>query len=250
MKKALKVIAAAASLAGAQGALATPSTVFWTPATTYTQPFLVPHLTYDTYFSELGSYPIITGLTMGVIPSDVIQGEVGFDLLYPGKGKAVLLLNAKLTLVEDKLFTGQPGLSVGIMNLGFEKDVSDYNMLHATLGKGFSFGTLAVGGYYGLNDQLFRDTAGDKQQAGLIASYVTPDVGVGLKGLEKLNFFADLQTGKNVFGAWGLGVGLYFTPSIDLLAGPVFFLEPALQPGGVDWMWSMQIDVDLDFGKK
>jgi hypothetical protein len=249
MKKALKVIAAAASLAGAQGALATPSTVFWTPATTYTQPFLVPHLTYDTYFSELGAYPIITGLTVGVIPSDVIQGEVGFDLFYPSKGKAALLLNGKLTLVEDKLFNGQPGLSVGIMNVGFEKDVTDYNMLHATLGKGFSFGTISVGGYYGLNDKLFVNAAGEKEQAGFIGSYVTPDVVLGLKGLEKINFFGDVQTGNNVFGAWGLGVGLYFTSAIDLLMGPVFFNEPTLQPGGVSWMWTMQVDVDLDFAK-
>jgi hypothetical protein len=250
MKKALKVIAAAATVASSQEALATPSTVFWTPATTYTQPFLVPHLTYDTYFAELGAYPIITGVTVGVIPSDVVLGEVGFDLFYPAKGKAALLLNGKLTLAEDKLFAGQPGLSLGIMNVGFEKDVTDYNMLHATLGKTFSFGTLAVGGYYGLNENLFLNAAGEKEQAGFMASYVTPDIAVGLKGLDKVTFFGDVQTGKNVLGAWGLGVGLYFTPAIDLLMGPVFFNEPALQPGGVDWMWTMQIDVDLDLTKR
>jgi len=250
MKKALEAIAAVAILTSAPAALATPSTVFWTPATTYTQPFLVPHLTYDTYFAELGAYPVITGVTVGVIPSDVVLGEVGFDLFYPGKGKAALLLNGKLTLAEDKLFAGQPGLSVGIMNVGFEKDVNDYDMLHVTLGKALSFGTLAVGGYYGLGGALFRNAAGEKEQAGVMASYVTPDIAVGLRGLEKVNFFGDVQTGKNVFGAWGLGVGLYFTPAIDLLMGPVFFNESALQPGGVDWMWTMQIDVDVDFARK
>ncbi len=249
MKKALKAIAAAAILASAHQALATPSTVFWTPATTYTQPFLVPHITYDTYFAELGAYPMDYGLTMGLIPSDVIQGEVGFDLFYPNKGKSALYLNGKITLVEDKLFAGQPGLSVGMMYIGFEKDVTDYNMLHATLGKGLSFGTLAVGGYYGLNDKLFVNAAGEKEQAGFLGSYVTPDVPVGLKGLDHVNFFGDVQTGKNVFGAWGIGAGLYFTPAIDILTGPIFFNEPKLQPGGVSWMWTVQVDVDIDFGK-
>ncbi len=72
---------------------------------------------------------------------------------------------------------------------------------------------------------------------------------VGLKGLDHVNFFGDFQTGKNPFGAWGIWVGLYFTPAIDILTGPIFFLEPALQPGGVSWMWTVQLDVDIDFGK-
>lgn len=254
MKKALKAIAAAASLAGAQVALATPSTTYWTPATTYTQPFLVPHITYDTYFGEPGAYPIITGLTMGVIPSDVIQGEVGFDLFYggffPPQGKSALYLNGKVTLVEDKLFGGQPGLSVGIMSVGFEKDVTDYNMLWAFLGKNFgSVGTLGIGGYYGLNERLWVDATGAKQQAGVLASWMGPDFKIGLTGLDKIVLAADVQTGKNVFGAAGGGIYLYFTPSIDLLMGPVFFFEKALQPGQASWLWTMQVDIDLDFSK-
>jgi hypothetical protein len=244
----MRWLVVAALCAAARSASATPSTVFWTPATTYTQPFLVPHLTYDTYFAEAGSYPIATGLTIGVIPSDVVQAEVGFDLLYPAVGDAALLLNGKLTLAEGKLASWQPGLSVGIMNAGVKEDVTNYNMTYAVLGKTLPvIGTLAVGGYYGLNDALFVDVNGDTEQSGLIASWTSLDVAVGKPALHKLNFFADVQTGKNAFGAAGGGVGLFFTPAIALLAGPVFFFEPELQAGGADWMWSMQIDVDLDF---
>lgn len=248
MKKALKVIAAAASLAGAQGALATPSTTFWTPATTYTQPYLVPHITYDTYFGEPGAYPITTGLTMGVLPFEKLQAEVGFDLLYPAKGKSALLLNAKLTLPEGALGEWAPGLSVGIMGVGLEKDVTNYDMIHATLGKGFGpAGTFAVGGYYGVTKALFLDASGAKKQAGLLASWMGPDFKIGLTGLDKIVLAADLQTGKNVFGAVGGGIYLYFTPAIDLLMGPVFFLEKELQPGQASWLWTMQLDVDVDF---
>jgi len=57
--------------------LATPSTVFWTPATTYLQPFALPHVTYDTCFGTVGAYGIDTGLTLGILPFDAFQAEVG-----------------------------------------------------------------------------------------------------------------------------------------------------------------------------
>jgi hypothetical protein len=251
MKKVLKAIAAAATLASSQAALATPSTTYWTPATTYTQPYLVPHITYDTYFGEPGAYPIDTGLTVGVLPFEKVQGEIGFDLFYPARGKSALLLNAKLTLAEGAFGDWSPGLSVGIMGVGFQKDVNDFNMIHATLGKGFGpVGSFAIGGYYGTNNKLFLDAAGAKKQAGVLASWMGPDIKVGLPGLDKIVLAADMQTGKNVFGAAGGGVYLYFTPAIDLLMGPVFFFEKELQPGQASWLWTMQLDVDVDFTKK
>ena len=251
MNHALKAIAAAALLVAAQAALATPSTTYWTVATTYTQPYLVPHVTYDTYFGEPGAYPVDTGLTMGVLPFEKIQGEVGFDLLYPARGAAALLLNAKLTLMEGALGEWAPGLSVGIMNLGFKKDVNDFDMIHATLGKGFGpAGTFSLGAYYGTNPRLFVDSTGATKRAGLLASWMGPDIKVGLSGLDKIVLAGDVQTGRNVFGAAGGGVYFYFTPAIDLLVGPVFFFERDLQPGQASWLWTMQLDVDVDFHRK
>jgi len=52
-----------------------------------------------------------------------------------------------------------------------------------------------------------------------------------VKGLQKLNFTADVQTGKNVLGAGRIRLYLYFNQYVDLLVGPVFFLDSALQPG-------------------
>ena len=56
---------------------------------------------------------------------------------------------------------------------------------------------------------------------------------------------ADVQTGSNVFGAGGPGLYVYFTDNIDLLTGPVFFFDPALQPGGRRMLWTVQLDVDV-----
>lgn len=260
ISRSMRTLAAVALCLAATSAWATPSTVFWTPATTYTQPFLVPHLTYDTYFGESGSYPIITGITIGLLPYDAVQAEVGFDLTYgyPGnlKGESALLLNGKVTLVEGKLADWSPGLSLGIYNLGVKKDVTDANTVYAVLSKGVgSIGTVAAGYYYGLNDKLYLKVDGGGNlvkgdRGGLIASWTSTDVTLNKPYLNKVNFFADVQTGKNFLGAVGGGVGLYFTPAVDLLAGPVFFLEDKVQPGASKVLWSLQLDVDFDFNAK
>jgi len=247
MKKVFKALVAGAFLMSASAAWATPSTTFWTPATAYVQPFGIPHLTYDTYFGEPGAFPIDTGITIGVLPFEKLQAEVGFDLFYPGKGKSVVWFNGKLGVPEGALAPWAPGLSAGIMGVGLETDVSNWNMLHVNLQKTFPYvGTLVAGGYYGLNDKLFVDASGNKQQVGFLGGWQSPDIVIGLTGLNKINLAADIQTGKNAFGAVGGGVYFYFTPAIDVLTGPVFFFESAKQPGNASWLWTVQLDVDFD----
>ena len=259
MKKTLAAATVVALLVTAQRAHATPSTVFWTPATTYTQPFLVPHLTYDTYVSERSDLQNDYGLTIGVLPGTKVLGEVGVDFFLPtftAAGNFGLFdftqLNAKVTLAEDGYTKWQPGLSVGIMGVGFESDVSDYHLLHGSLGKAFSLGTVAVGGYYGLGSEVLWTGSDGEARGGFMASYTSPDLVVGLPGLNKLVFGADLATGKNWFGAAGGGVALYFTPSVSLLTGPVFFLDGDYADAtyGTDFMWTFQLDVDIDLARK
>jgi hypothetical protein len=243
----------------ALAAQATPSTTFWAPSTTAIQPFLVPHITYDTYFwnkpasGANGSpiYPVTTGLTMGVLPWEDLQLEVGFDLLLPGGDP--LLLNAKLGVPEDKLFAYQPSLAFGIMGAGTKKSTAttvgtDYNMLYAQMQHSIPAvgGYLSVGGYYALQERLFQASDGSgTQRAGFMGGVVSPDIMVNLPWLLKISFAADVQTGKNAFGAAGGGIYLNFTDKIDLLTGPVYFFDPGAQPGGRQWFWTVQLDVDL-----
>jgi hypothetical protein len=247
-----KPAAAALLLACASIAGATPSTVVWTPATTYTQPYLVPHLTYDTYVAERGFLANTYGLTVGVLPAAArLQGEVGVDLFYPGFTSDFLQLNARLTLPEGLAFAGAPSLSLRIANAGFRTDVSDYHLLHATLAKATPLGTLGVGGYYGAGSAVLWTGSGGEERAGFMASWASPDVKLGLPGLDKLVFAADVSTGENWFGAVGGAVALYFSPSVSLLTGPVFFLDRELYETtyGADWMWTAQIDVDVQIFK-
>jgi hypothetical protein len=256
MKKLVRILAACALALTAQSAWATPSTLFWTPATTYIQPFLVPHLGMDTYFNDKAAYPIDFGLTMGILPFEKFQAEVGVDAFFPyvgspafGADAGAFMVNAKMGLVEGAFGDWFPGITGGIYGVGFTSGTS-FDILHLEVGKTFSFGGFTVGGYYGVgNADLWTDGAGQgATRGGFIGSYITPDIVLDLKGLNKINFFADVQTGNNSFGAVAGGIGIYFTPSIDLLTGPVFFLNPSTQPGSSSMMWSVQLDIDLDFG--
>ncbi|MBI2891174.1 MAG: hypothetical protein HYY13_10375 [Nitrospirae bacterium] len=259
-------------------AKATPSTTFWAPSTPFVQPYGLLHITYDTYFLGSALYPVDTGLEMGVLPFDKFQMEAGFDFLYPTqdpskapkvKGLALpLLLNAKVGSPEGAFGDWSPGWSAGIFGVGFEDDVTDYNIVHFMLGKTFPvIGNPEVGFYYGLNDKLLIDKNGDKEQFGVMVGWFSPAIELKKPYMDKVILAADIQTGKNGFGAAGGGVYLYFTPTISLLTGPVFFLEKDVQAPvalfGADktgalvaadkpgMVWTMQLDIDMDlFTKK
>jgi hypothetical protein len=243
----------------AVAAHATPTTTVWAPSTTGIQPFLTPHLTYDTYFwkgtqaGQAGSpvYPITTGLTMGVLPFDAVQMEVGFDLLLPSTDP--LLFNAKLGIPEDKFFSFMPSVAVGIFGVGTKKSTdaalgTDYNILYAQVqhsipGVG---GFLSVGGYYGLQDKLLQASDGSgTYRSGFIGGVGSPDIPINAPWLQKITVTADVQTGKNAFGAAGGALNFFFTDKISVLTGPVYFFDPGSQPGGRQWMWTMQLDIDM-----
>jgi hypothetical protein len=229
-------------------ALATPSTTYWAPSTAACQAWALPHVTYDTYFAGNGAYPIDTGLTSGFLPFEKIQGEVGFDLLYPTQDP--LYLNAKLCTPESSIFNDSPALGFGIYNFGTRSNVTNYNVLYFVAQKSLPFGGyLAAGVYHGLTESLFTNSDGDVNQTGALFAFASPDIQIGLNGLKKINFVADIQTGKNILGAWGAGTYIYFTDSIDLLTGPVFFLDKDAQPGKQEFMWTVQLDIDISLNR-
>src|SRR5262245_15125530 len=175
-----RIVVLSYTLVLAGTARATPSSNFWAPSVASVQPCGVLHVTYDTYFGDASSYPVDVGLGIGVLPSKALQLEVGFDLLYPtfAAGEPVgmpVLLNAKLGSPEDAMFTGSPAWSAGIYSLGFERRVTDYNALYALLGKTLPrVGSLSVGGYHGLSQDLFRGSDGELRQSGFLAGWFSP----------------------------------------------------------------------------
>jgi len=237
---------------------ATPSTSYWTVSTANCQAKGVPHVTYDTYYAKgtpppaagARTYPIDTGLTIGVLPSNKVQAEVGYDLLRPSSDPVFFFVNAKLCTPESSLFKGSPAIGGGIYNVGFKKNVTNYNVPYVMAQKALpKNGYVSAGVYHGSNDVLFTNSDGEIVKTGAIIGFFSPDIPVGLKGLNKLNVTADVQTGKNVLGGGGAGLYLYFNQYISLLVGPVWFTDRALQPGGAKYLWTTQLDVDIPLGK-
>jgi hypothetical protein len=244
-------------------AFATPSTTFWAPSVATCQGKYLPHITYDTYYGKgtpppgagAPAYPIDTGLTMGVLPWDKVQAEVGYDLLFPSSDPVFFFLNGKLCTPESSLFKGSPAISFGIYNLGFHGQSdpvpTNYDVIHLMFQKTLPFGGyLAAGFYHGLGaETLFTNSDGDIVRTGAMVGWSSPDIKVGMKGLEKIDIIADVQTGKNALGAGGVGATLYFNSFVDLIVGPVFYTDKALQPGGKSVLWTTQLDIDIPLGK-
>jgi hypothetical protein len=252
MRKLSLALAVCAATTGV--ARATPSTTYWAPSTTYVQPFLVPHVTYDTYFGKgpppgFGAgntpiYPVTTGLTVGVLPWERLQLEVGFDLLLPTE--APLLLNAKLGTPEGTFFRGSPSLAAGIFGVGTKRGVTDFDALYAQAQKRLPWGGyVSAGAYTGAGSRVLWTGSDGLARGGFMGAVSAPDLPVNLPGLKKIVPVADVMTGKNALGAAGGGLYLYFTDAIDVLTGPVFFFDGATQPGGRRFLWTVQLDVDV-----
>jgi hypothetical protein len=186
---------------------------------------------------------------MGFLPFKTIQGEVGFDILLPSEDPAYF--NAKLCIPESVMFKRSPAVSFGIYNVGTEHDVTDYNVLDLMFQESLPGGSgyVAVGAYYGLNADLFVGSNGKVVRSGAMLGFLSPDIVFDAKALKKITIAADVQTGQNVLGAWGAGVNLYFTDTISLLTGPVFYFDPAPQPGGSSTLWTLQLDIDIPLGR-
>lgn len=250
---------AVAIAAFAKDALATPSTTYWTPATSDIQPYGVLHIGIDNYFTvgrkaQRGSLPTDVGLTIGVLPYEKFQLEVGVDLLEPSTDP--LYFNAKFGTPEGALFEGAPAFNIGVFNAGTDRKSNDgdartdYNVTDFIVGKTLplGLGRVHAGVYYG-NPSALLDKNGGKENTGWMVGW---DMGI-LRAKEsdggeyhKWVFAADYASGKNAIGGGGVGVYHYFTKNISLLTGPVWFNEPSVV--GVNesakWVWTTQIDIN------
>lgn len=261
MKRRIAILVGAATLAWAGAANATPSTTYWTPATTDIQPYKVLHIGIDNYFTlgrkgDRGSLPTDVGLTIGVLPYEKLQLEVGIDLMEPSTDP--FFFNAKIGTPEGALFEGSPAINVGVFNVGTDSSPAtedgdgrtDFNIVDFLVGKTLpmGLGRIHAGVYYG-NPSALVDQNGDNENAGFMIGW---DMGI-LREKErdggeyhKWVFAADYASGKNAIGGGGIGVYHYFTKNIALLTGPVWFNEPAVASPNANakWVWTTQFDIN------
>jgi hypothetical protein len=253
MMKRVKILAAATAIVAMAcgSAMATPSTTFWTPMTLDIQSYKVVHLGIDNYFTvdkqassgNQMAFPTDVQATVGVLPFEKLQMEVGIDALYPSDHP--YYFNAKIGAPEDALFKGAPALQVGIFNAGTKDKVTNQDVLYGVIGKSIPvLGRISVGPYIGNKTALnFGGTGTDN--AGFMVAIdhsLFPTKDAAGNEYSKVVLAADYASGKNAIGAGGFGVYYFFTKDISLLTGPVFFNEKAING---TWKWTTQLDINL-----
>lgn len=239
-------LAAVALCAFAGPALATPSTQIWIPSTDI-QPYKTIHLNMDTYIrtkAEPGTGgqnlpPVYDfGPTVGVLPFEQLQAEVGFDLIYGGANtgagmdKYPISLNAKIGTPEDNAW--KPAVAVGIYGVGtkkgelnggaYTKTGTDVNIYYGLVAKTLPVvGRFSVG-YYGLNKKSSMATVYDGNgvkgdDSGLLASWDRTMSEIS----DKLWLGVDYQGGKNAYGATSVGASWAFAKNVSVIFGYDFY---------------------------
>jgi len=231
-------------------AQATPSSTVWTPMTLDIQPHGLLHIGVDNYFTVErtladggGAFPTDAGLTIGVLPFDRFQLEVGVDYFAPADHP--WFFNAKAGAPEGTLFPHAPAVEAGIFNVGTEKGVTDQNIFYGVLGITVpGVARVSAGPYVG-NGAVLRD-----EKSGFM---IAADRGFAPRqdAAGEYNAFAlagDYASGENALGGGGVALYYYFHRDISLETGPVWFHEEAING---KWKWTIQLDINHPrlFGK-
>ena len=268
LKKSMKIFSLAMILVvtAAGAALATPSTQIWIPSTDI-QPFGTVHLNIDNYFRTSGvgkstgdpthrdANIMDIGPTVGVLPFEKIQAEVGFDYLtiandpndnHPFSG------NFKIGTPEDSLFKLSPAIAAGMYNVGttnYGKDrapgiTSGQNIAYVlaartlpAMGPVPSLGRISGGYYHGSNRALV-DPTGHSANDGILLSWDRTMTEIS----DKLWLAVDYQGGNNVDGAVSFGVAWNFAKNVSVIFGYNVFKEKAIAGNNT---FTTQLDINI-----
>lgn len=243
MKAGSGLLAGAVLIVSGAVAMATPSTEMWSPASSDIQPFGVVHLGMDNYFTvdktaasgSQGNFPTDLGLTVGVLPFEKIQMEVGVDALYAADNP--YYFNAKIGSPENAWCPYSPAVNVGIFNVGTKKGVTDYNIVDFIAGMTLplDLGRVHAGVYKG-NSSVLVSGEGEDKSGGWMVGYDRTLI------KDKLTFAADYISGKNLIGGGGCGLNYFFSKDVSILVGPVWFNDQTLNGA---MKWSAQLDANF-----
>ncbi len=248
MKKFLLV--AGFMLVAAGAAQATPSTQIWIPSTDV-QPYKKLHLGFDQYLKQEKADGtrepnfINNGLTVGVLPFEKIQLEVGIDQRAYGiepYDSAPIYFNAKLGTPEGSLFAGSPAIAIGGYDFGTRKYTAasgwgtDYNIVYALAAKSFgALGRVSLGYYQGSDKLLLDLKTGKKDETGVLASWDRTITEIS----DKLWVAVDYMGGENSYGALSYGVAWKFAPNVGVILGQDKYNDSNYKP-----TYTLQVDID------
>jgi len=198
-------------------ARATPSTQIWIPSTDI-QKFGVFHLNTDIYARPTQSAVLWLGPTVGVLPWEKIQAEVGFDLIFQNVralDEHPLYFHGKLATPEDSMFKWSPAIAVGMYNIGIKPGLTTQNLAYGLVARTLPYlGRFSVGYFYG-NEAVVVDENGNPANHGFLASWDRTMTEIS----DKLWLCVDYQGSRSTLGAVNFGFSWAFTPSFSVLVG-------------------------------
>jgi hypothetical protein len=227
-------------------ASATPSTQIWIPSTDI-QPYKTVHLNVDSYVrtkkenpanltgasSGQGLPPLyVIGPTVGVLPYEKVQAEVGFDLMYGGANtgfgldKYPAYGHFKIGMPEDNAWI--PAVAVGMYNIGTKsgdarkgelatnQDIA-YGLVAKTLPV---IGRLSAGYFVGNKKVLVKDTVDASgnfrsDEKGVLLSWDRTLTEIS----DKIWVGVDYQGSKSAVGALNFGVSYAFAKNVSVILG-------------------------------
>jgi hypothetical protein len=229
-------------------AFATASTHIWAPSTDI-QAFKVWHVTSDLYLpverdAAGGTLPAVTnlGLTVGILPFDRLNVEVGFDHKsgfgpldgYPMYG------NAKIGIPENAFGGISPALAAGVFDVGTKRNRTDYDIFYVEIAKSVSLGDVSFGrlslGYFNGNEKLLVDGSGGKDNSGVLAAWERTVSELS----DKLWVCLEYMGTESAYGTLNVGASWKVAGNVSLLGGYDIFSNRNI----VDTV-TLQVDIDI-----
>jgi len=232
-------LAAAILVLTAGAAFATPSTQIWIPSTDI-QAYKTLHLGIDDYIrvkkdTSSGTFwPVIydAGLTVGVLPFEKLQMEVGVDYIHYGsvapysQDDTPIYFNAKIGTPENSLFEYSPAMAAGMYNVGvrggdqFHNTAQDIGYVIAAKTIPVA-GRISAGWYWGnggnvnFKKSVNNDTEQKIDNNGVLLSWDRTMSEID----DRLWMAVDYQGGDNAYGALNVGASWAFTKNVSLIVG-------------------------------
>jgi len=234
-------------------ASATPSTQVWIPSTDI-QPFKTVHLNFDTYIRDRSNDDgsrtapvVVIGPTVGILPFQKIQAEVGFDVISAGgdADKHPLYGHIKLGTPEDSLFKLSPAVALGGYNFGTKSgDVrngelaTNQNLVYGLVAKTLPVVGRLSAGYFVGNRKVLVDENGSSDEKGALLSWDRTMTEIS----DKLWMAVDYQGTNSGLGALSFGASWAFAKNASVLLGYDIYNEKAT--GGEN---TVALQVDINF---
>jgi hypothetical protein len=232
-------------------AAATPSTQVWIPSTDI-QPYKTVHLNFDTYLrantNDDGSRTapaVVIGPTVGILPYEKIQAEIGFDVISAGgdADKYPLYGHFKLGMPEDN--TWIPAVAVGMYNIGTKSGdarngeiATNQDIAYALAAKTFPVIGRLSAGYYSGNKKVLIDENGSSDEKGVLLSWDRTMTEIS----DKLWMAVDYQGSNSFMGALSFGASWAFAKNVSVLLGYDIYNKKAT--GGENTV-TLQLDINF-----